>query len=748
MNINNELSLIIQTSFKDAEYRKHEYISPEHFLYSALHFESAKLILENSGCDTEELISNLNSFLTDNFEISETPANPVQTYSFQNIFERAYSHVISSGKKELDLGDIIAALFDEPESHAAFLIKSQGVLKADILSAITESVMPDNNNDVADDNKDHQAEVKNSGGVLAKFTSELTALAFQGKIDPLIGRADELDKTVHVLCRRFKNNPVFVGEPGVGKTALAEGLALKIASGNVPRAVQNTKIYSLDVGALLAGTKFRGDFEERLKKVILELSNIPGSILFIDEIHTIVGAGAVSGGHLDISNILKPYLAGGKIRIMGSTTYEEFRKTIEKDKALSRRFTKIDISEPSIEDTVKILKGIKQGYERHHNVIYSDKALIAAAELSWKYIPEKKLPDKAIDVIDEAGATASVKNTSAATITIGPKDIIRQLSRSYSVSEDAVRTGETEKLRNLKKELSKSIFGQNEAIDELSGAVIRARAGLSDEKKPVASLLFVGPTGVGKTELAVKLAEYLSLTLHRFDMSEYQEKHSVARLIGSPPGYVGYEEGGLLTESVIKTPHSVILLDEIEKAHQDIYNTLLQILDYASLTDNSGRKADFRHTIIIMTSNAGARELEKNAIGFSGESDSSAVECALKRIFSPEFRNRIDSVIKFNPVGKDTAQRIIIKALDQFSSKLKSRKISTKFSDKCIMELLNIGFSKELGAREIHRVIQQRIVKPAAEKIILQSFASGSLLSVDFDGTDFIFEEKPSDKKS
>jgi len=745
MNINTELSLILQSAFKEAEYRKHEYISPEHVLYAALHFDSANTLLESAGCNTEAMRTELNNFLKEKFEPGENSSNPIQTFSLQNIFERAYSHVISSQKKEIDLGDILASIFDENESFSAYLFKKQGVEKVDILNAVTENDFPEN--DETENTTEKPKESPASKSVLSKYTEELTAKAARGEIDPLIGREDILDKTIHVLCRRFKNNPIFVGESGVGKTAIAGGLALRIASSNVPKILQSAKIFSLDVGALLAGTKFRGDFEDRLKKLLNEIEAEKNSILFIDEIHTIVGAGSVSGGHLDISNIIKPALAGGKIRVIGSTTFEEFRKTIEKDRALLRRFTKIDINEVSTEDAYKILQGIKKGYEEHHNVTYTDRALRTAVELSEKYIAERKLPDKAIDVIDEAGASAAIINKTSDRAVINPSDIIKTMSRSYNVSEEAVKTNESDKLKYLKSHLSGLIFGQDKAIEEISSAVISSRAGFSEEKKPVVSMLFVGPTGVGKTELAKQLAEYLSLTLHRFDMSEYQEKHSVARLIGSPPGYVGYEEGGLLTEAVRRTPHAVLLLDEIEKAHEDIFNTLLQILDYASLTDNSGRKADFRNTIIIMTSNAGARDLEKKTIGFSGKANSGAVDDALKKIFSPEFRNRIDTVIRFNALDKEMAMHIVKKNLDQFAARLKKKKISVEFTEECIKEICARGYSEEMGAREISRVIRNEIVKTAAELTVFGKLSKGGRLLVDFKDGNFLFTET-NDKKS
>jgi len=570
--------------------------------------------------------------------------------------------------------------------------------------------------------------------IIKAFTVELTEKAAAGEIDPLIGREEVLERTAQVLCRRVKNNPIHVGDAGVGKTAITEGLAQMIADGNVPRPLLGAKIYSLDMGAMIAGTRFRGDFEERMKRVINELQKIDNVILFIDEIHTVVGAGAVSGGSMDASNMLKPVLTSGKMKCIGSTTYEEYKKFFDKDRALSRRFQKIEIPEPTIEQTVDILQGLRERYEEHHNVRYTDEALRAAAELSAKYINDRHLPDKAIDVIDEAGALAMMYRENDDTLSITEKEVENVVAKIARVPEKSISSSEMTRLKDLENDLRNNIYGQDAAIDHVTLAIKRSRAGFANPDRPIASFLFVGPTGVGKTELARQLALSLGVTLHRFDMSEYQEKHTVARLIGAPPGYVGYEEGGLLTEAIRKTPYSVLLLDEIEKAHQDIFNTLLQVMDYATLTDNNGKKADFRNVIIIMTSNAGAREIGKKQLGFEERIvKDDAITSAIEKFFSPEFRNRLDAIVNFNNLGEDIILRIVKKEISLFQKQLEDKYITLTVTDSCYEHLAKEGYSPEFGAREISRLVQDRIKAFFIDEVLFGKLRDGGSAVADID---------------
>lgn len=736
MKIHPELNLILQTAYREAMNRRHEYLSPEHMLYASLFFEPARDIIESCGADPEALKTELDSFLSEKFLKLEQEEEPVQTEALANIMERAFRHVVSSQKGEVDFGDVIVSLFDEPESFAAWALQKQGVSRVDILEAVSHHADEEDAEDELEGETPKQEPKKR---FLDRFTEELTAKVREGRTDPLIGREEILEKTIQTLSRRYKNNPLFVGDPGVGKTAIAEGLAAMIVAGTVPAALRDTRIYSLDMGSLLAGTKFRGDFEDRLKKVLAEIEAEGNAILFIDEIHTVVGAGAVSGGTMDASNILKPLLASGRVRCVGSTTYDEYRKSIEKDRALSRRFNKIDIPEPSTEDTVKILHGIKTGYEKHHNVLYTDKAIKSAVELAERYINDRKLPDKAIDLLDEAGARARIKAADDVTVKISTPEILHVVSKAASIPEESLSSNEAKKLRDIGTYLKGVIFGQDEAITELSSAIIRSRAGFAAPNKPVASLLFVGPTGVGKTELARELAKYLNVPLHRFDMSEYQEKHTVARLIGAPPGYVGYDEGGLLTEAIHRAPYSVLLLDEIEKAHQDIFNTLLQVMDYATLTDNTGKKADFRNTIIILTSNAGARDATRQVVGFAQKLNTGAVSTELQRLFSPEFRNRLDGTIVFNGLSHQMAGRIAGKELLALAAQVKKKKVKLDWTEACIDLILEKGFSEEFGAREIARVIQGEIKRRLAEDVLFGPLKPGSSVVISADAGSFTF---------
>ena len=731
----------------------HECFTPEHILYASLFFEEGIEIVENSGGNVKRLKNQINKFLKENIEIVED-TEPIQTVGIQTILSTAADHVMLSGKDLVMIGDVIVAMYDDEESFASYFLRDQQIKRRDLLNYIAHGIsvvdtfdfsgptnhagedpvsFTENEDDIEytyDEGINNPNEKEN---FLSNFTVELTEKASAGEMDPFIGRQDILVRTLQVLCRRLKNNPVHVGEPGVGKTAITEGLAQLIVENKVPKLLQGSKIYYLDMGALLAGTKYRGDFEERIKKVLSEISKEDKPIVYIDEIHTIVGAGAVSGGSMDASNILKPFLADGKVRFIGSTTYDEYKKHFEKDSALARRFQKIEVPEPSIEDTYDILMGLKDRYEDYHKVIYEEKALRTAVELSSKYIKERFLPDKAIDIMDEAGAYARLNagdNEEVIVITVGAMEKI--VAAIAKIPEQSVSNNEAVTLKNLDSNLKKQVFGQSTAIDTLVRAIKRSRAGFNEEDKPIASLLFVGPTGVGKTEISKQLSISLAIPLIRFDMSEFQEKHTVARLIGAPPGYVGYEEGGLLIETIKKNPYCVLLLDEIEKAHTDIFNVLLQVMDYATLTDNTGKKADFRNVILIMTSNAGAREASKHIIGFgdrigSGEAISKEVE----RVFSPEFRNRLDNIISFNKIDEVMALEIAKKAMKQFEKKLLTKNIKLKVTENLYVWLSKKGFSEAYGAREINRVVQQEIKTYFVDEVLFGELCAGGSATID-----------------
>lgn len=742
MKLDDIASQIIVTATNEARYNNHEYITPEHILYAALFFEEGSRIITACGGDVEKLKEELKDYLEKNIPTYKD-GGPFESVSFQNVMHNTAVHALSAGKDTIRIGDILVSMFEEKESYAKFFLQKEGITKLDILNYISHGVTKVGNDfDAFADESYHELPVedderprKKKGDFLKNFTIDLTEKAKNGELDPVIGRDDILKRTLQVLCRRLKNNPVHVGDPGVGKTAITEGLAQLIVKNQVPSVLKDYKIYYLDMGALIAGTKFRGDFEERIKRVLNQIQKQEKAILYIDEIHTIVGAGAVSGGALDASNILKPFLTTGKLRCIGSTTYEEYKKYFEKDRALSRRFQKIEIPEPSIDDTVKILQGLKAKYEAFHNVIFTDKAILAAAELSAKYINDRFLPDKAIDVIDETGAFARMhadKNNIDEKLTITEKEIEQTVSLIAKVPVQSVTVDETIVLKELDKLIKKEIFGQDDAIDKVVRAIKQSRAGFNEAQKPVASLLFVGPTGVGKTELARQIAEKLGIPLLRFDMSEYQEKHTVSRLIGSPPGYVGYEEGGLLTDEIRKNPYSVLLLDEIEKAHQDIFNILLQVMDYATLTDNNGKKADFRNVILIMTSNAGAREIGKNLVGFGDRKITR--EIMLKEIettFSPEFRNRLDGVVTFNHINSVMALQIAEKAIKQFEQKLKIKNITLEVSKKCYEWLANKALSSIFGAREIYRIVQDKIKPFFVDEVLFGKLSSGGVAIID-----------------
>ena len=738
MEIQEELNRILAVAFADARSRKHEYLTPEHILYASLFFEVGAGIVNRCGANVELMKKELETYL--NERVPKAPKDdPVPSLGFQDLMERAVVHTAAAEKKLLEIGDLYAALLEEKESFAAYLMQREGVSRFTLLNVISHGgeAEAEGTEVAAEKTKGANGRKKESpagktGDFLKLYTCELTDKARAGESEPLIGRDDILERTLQVLCRRFKNNPVHVGDPGVGKTAITEGLAQRVVLGKVPPALKNIRIYALDLGALLAGTRYRGDFEERLKKVLAALQSEKNAVLFIDEIHAIIGAGSVSGGSLDAANILKPVLAQGKLRCIGTTTHEEYKKYFEKDRALSRRFQKIEIPEPSIDETYEILLGLRRRYEEYHQVTYADEVLRAAAELSGKFINDRFLPDKAIDVIDEAGALARM-NAAAKTgpVVISVDDVEQVVSRIAKVPRRSVSVSENKNLRLLETELKARIFGQDEAVEKVAWAIKRSRAGFREADKPVAKFLFAGPTGVGKTELARQLADVLSVPLLRFDMSEYQEKHTVSRLVGSPPGYVGYEEGGLLTEAVRKSPYAVLLLDEIEKAHADIFNTLLQVMDYATLTDNSGRKADFRSVVLIMTSNAGAKELGKAMVGFQGEPLSGAVTIAVEKLFSPEFRNRLDAIVTFKNLDEAVVARIVRKMIGEFSQQLEQKKVALRVSPAAIAWVARRGFSQIFGAREVARLVQEKIKNPFVDEVLFGRLKSGGAASIE-----------------
>ncbi|AKN29509.1 Clp protease ATP-binding protein [Clostridium carboxidivorans P7] len=730
MKLDTIVNEIITAAYNEAKYSKHEYFTPEHILYASLFFEEGKKIIENCGGNVEYIKEDLIKYFKDNMDLIEK-GEPTETVGIGNIVASAGQHVLSAEKEIIGLGDIFVAMYDEEESYASYFLKKQGIQRLDMLEYITHGAsefdLEEIEEDVYEENHERQEE-----GSLSQYTMELTERARNGQIDPLIGREDVLDRTIQVLSRRLKNNPIHVGEPGVGKTAITEGLAKMIVENKVPKLLQGSKIYSLDMGTLLAGTKYRGDFENRIKNVLKNLEKQEKAIVYIDEIHTIIGAGAVSGGSVDASNILKPFLAKGNIKFIGSTTYDEYKKVFEKDKALARRFQKIEVREPSIEDTFNILDGLKESYEQFHNVKYTEEALRAAVELSAKYITDRYLPDKAIDVMDEVGAYVKLHSEKEGTVEIHAKDVEKIVASIAKIPEKTVSVDEADILKNLDETIKKEIFGQEKAIESIVTAIKKSRAGFNDENKTVANLLFVGPTGVGKTEICKQVSKALNIPLIRFDMSEYQEKHTVARLIGAPPGYVGYEEGGLLTDAVRKNPYCVLLLDEIEKVHPDVLNVLLQLMDYATLTDSTGKKVDFRNVILIMTSNAGARSIGKPLMGFGGRTvENENIDKEIERFFSPEFRNRLDNIIVFNKMNEDMALLVAKKTIREFEEKLKTKNIKIQVTEKCYKWLASKGLSLEYGAREIIRIISQQIKPYFVDKVLFGDVDNKKVIVID-----------------
>lgn len=733
--ISKGLSAILSYAVKEARKRRHEYVCIEHILYAIVNDSGGIEIVETCGGDVGNIQNELENFFTK--EMDKVPEDKEyvlqQTMQFQRVIQRAVNHARSAEKESVYIGDILASMLEEKKSHAAYFMAAEGITRLDVLNVIShgtrgEPFKEGPENGVVSGKKGK----KKKTDPLEAFTIDLVDRAINGKLDPLIGREMEMERTIHVLCRRRKNNPVFVGEAGVGKTAMAEGLAQLIAKNDIPDILEDAKIYSLDLAALLAGTKYRGDFEQRLKAVIASLQKIKNAILFIDEIHTIVGAGATSSGSLDASNILKPSLMTGELRCIGATTYEEFKNFFDKDRAFSRRFEKIEIAEPSVPDTIKILKGLKSCYEDHHNIKYTEKALKAASELSAKYINERFLPDKAIDVIDEAGVLLRLSKSKTRK-QVQPSDIEKVVSKIAKIPTQSVTTSDRSKLGDLDKRLKEKIFGQDEAIELLVKAIKRSRAGMSASERPIGSFLFTGPTGVGKTEVAKQISRLLGVQFLRFDMSEYMEKHAVARLIGAPPGYIGFEQGGLLTDQVRKHPYSVILLDEIEKAHIDMFSILLQVMDHAALTDNNGKTADFRNIILIMTSNAGAREMVSASIGFAGDTLSdpgSKGKKAVDEYFSPEFRNRLDDIIMFKSLNLKIMEKVVDKFIDELEPQLTAKKITLKLSNNARQWLAKKGFDPHFGARPLDRLIQKEIIDVLTDQILFGRLAKGGALYV------------------
>lgn len=740
--INRELELTFAAAIKEAKVRRHEFFTLEHILYAMIHDVKGKRILHHCGADLEKLKESLEKFFAERLEkLPEgVEQDPIQTVAVQRALQRAIMHVHGAEKKEVDAGDVLAAMFYEENSYAVFYLKSQGISRLDVLSYISHGISKVG--DMEDDDPSggfsqaSSPEIRQEprrGSALENFAVNLVDKAARGLIDPLIGREEEILRTLQVLGRRSKNNPIFVGDPGVGKTAIAEGLALKIFKEEVPDAFKGVEIFALDMGALLAGTKFRGDFEARLKGVIQELKKKPGAILFIDEIHTVVGAGATSGGSMDASNILKPVLVTGGLRCIGSTTYEEYKNHFEKDRALSRRFQKIEIREPSVEETYQIIKGLKPYYEKHHGIHYTDAAIRAAAELANRYINDRYLPDKAIDVIDETGASLRLKKDHRVRRVVGPKDIEQVVARIAKIPPRSVSASDQLRLQNLDEDLKGQVFGQNDAIDALVRAIKRSRAGLRIPEKPIGSFLLMGPTGVGKTEVARQLARILGVNFLRFDMSEYMEKHTVSRLIGAPPGYIGFDQGGLLTDAIRKQPHTVLLLDEVEKAHPDLFSILLQIMDYATLTDNNGKKADFRNTILLMTTNAGAREMSSAAIGFGtkdAENRSDKGLKAIENLFSPEFRNRLDGTIVFGGLSRDIMEKIVEKFIHEMETQLSEKKVRVALTPAARLWFAERGYDPTFGARPLGRLIQSEIKDVLAEEILFGRLKNGGRVEI------------------
>jgi len=736
--LSEQLEQSLNDIFRAAHVKRNEFVTVEHLLLGLIDNKEARAVFEGLNVDTTLLREELENFITIHITVlPEGSGDTIASVGLQRVIQRAVMHVQSAGKEEVTGAHALVAIFSEKDSHAVYFLNTLGLTRLDVTTFVSHG------SDHVQSSLEHQIEIgsvgagtnqKTDASPLARYCENLTDKALLEELDPLVGREKELDRCLHILCRRKKNNPLLVGEAGVGKTAIAEGLAMRIVQDKVPDILIGAQVYSLDMGALMAGTKYRGDFEERLKAVLSALKAEKNVILFIDEIHTIIGAGSVNGSAMDVSNLLKPALANGELRCMGATTYQEYRQTFEKESALSRRFRKVDVVEPSIQDTVNILNGLKSRLEMHHNIKYSKSAILEAAKLAARYITDRRLPDSAIDVLDEAGASVHLKSPGKRKKNLGVQDIETTVASMARIPERQVSTSDKKSLENLERNLKLSVFGQNEAIDQLSASIKLSRAGLGSPEKPIGSFLFTGPTGVGKTEVAKQMARIMGVELIRFDMSEYMEAHAVSRLIGSPPGYVGYEQGGLLTDAVNKQPYCVLLLDEIEKAHQDIFNVLLQVMDHGTLTDNNGKSADFRHVILIMTSNAGAFEMQQNAIGFNPSSNAGRDEAAIKRIFTPEFRNRLDAMIPFSSLSKEVIMHVVDKFIMALEMQLQEKKVELDVTDAARKWLAKKGYDPQMGARPMERLIREQIKKALAEQILFGDLQKGGVALVDVDG--------------
>ncbi|GMM67226.1 ATP-dependent Clp protease ATP-binding subunit ClpA [Alteromonas sp. MTD1] len=734
--LNKELEQTLNSAFVFAREHRHEFMTVEHLLLALLDNSAAREALKACGADIESIKSELLSFVKDTtpliLEDQLTDRETQPTLGFQRVLQRAVFHVQSSGKDEVTGANVLVAIFSEQESQAVYILKKSDVTRLDVVNFISHGVSKADDDEPVNPEAGDEAEGGEEGGsALSKYATDLNRQAKDGKIDPLIGRDSEVERTIQILCRRRKNNPLLVGEAGVGKTAIAEGLAYRIVNDDVPAVIAESTVYSLDLGGLLAGTKYRGDFEKRLKAILKELGKDKNAILFIDEIHTIIGAGAASGGVMDASNLLKPKLSSGELRCIGSTTYQEYQGIFEKDRALARRFQKVDVTEPSVSDTTKILMGLKSRYEEHHNVRFTQKAIQAAAELSSKYINERHLPDKAIDVMDEAGASQRLLPPSKRKKMIGVGDIEQIIAKMARIPEKSVSASDKEVLKNLGRNLKMVVFGQDKAIETLNDAILLSRSGLGAETKPIGSFLFAGPTGVGKTEVTQQLAKIMGVELVRFDMSEYMERHAVSRLIGAPPGYVGFDQGGLLTDAVIKNPYSVVLLDEIEKAHSDIYNILLQVMDHGTLTDNNGRKVDFRNVVLVMTTNAGVQETVRKSIGFKQQDHSHDAMSEINKVFTPEFRNRLDGIIWFNHLDSEIILQVVDKFIIELQAQLDQKGVSLEVTSDARAYLAEKGYDKSMGARPMARLIKDELKKELANELLFGELSKGGNVKVD-----------------
>ena len=744
--LSKELEVTLNLAFKEAREQRHEFMTVEHLLLALLDNPTAAKVLRACGADLNALRRELTDFIQERSPLlpEDEDRDTQPTLGFQRVLQRAVFHVQSSGKKEVNGANVLVAIFGERESHAVYLLNQQSIARLDVVNCISHGISKvsddDSNEDINSAPEEEGGQPDSSNNALTAYTTNLNEQAEKGKIDPLIGRQDEVERTIQILCRRRKNNPLFVGEAGVGKTAIAEGLAKKIVDEEIPEVLAESTIYALDLGALLAGTKYRGDFEKRLKNVLAQLQREEGAILFIDEIHTIIGAGAASGGVMDASNLIKPMLASGELKCIGSTTYQEYRGIFEKDRALARRFQKIDVGEPSEDESVKILQGLKSRFEEHHEVRYTNQALRSAVELTNRYINDRHLPDKAIDIIDEAGARQRLLPPSKRRKTIGVNDIEEIVAKIARIPPKSVSTSDRHVLKNLERDLKMVVFGQNEAIESLAVAIKMSRSGLGNTEKPIGSFLFAGPTGVGKTEVTRQLARIMGIELIRFDMSEYMERHTVSRLIGAPPGYVGYDTGGLMTEAITKQPHAVLLLDEMEKAHPDVFNIMLQVMDHGTLTDANGRKADFRNVIVVMTTNAGADRISRASIGFTMQDHTGDAIEEIKRMFNPEFRNRLDAVIQFDALDPETISYVVDKFLVELETQLDGKKVSIDVDADARLWLAEHGYDLIMGARPMSRLIQEKIKKPLAEELLFGQLASGGNVVVTVKDDDIAVE--------